>query len=94
MVRFLLRLADVLRRDAFERQAALLATGEEALDRRAVGAAGVLIGDRGVEESFRREDGRRSGAADERGQVRRRWERSGAGTEGLGLVGQGALFNE
>ena len=82
-------LADVLRRNALERQAALLASCEEALDRRAVGVAGVLIAKGGVEELLGREDGRRSGLADERRQIRRRWGQGGAGNQGLGGIGQG-----
>ena len=82
-------LADVLRRNALERQAALLASCEEALDRRAVGVAGVLIAKGGVEELLGREDGRRSGLADERRQIRRRWRQGGAGNQGLGGIGQG-----
>ena len=52
-------LADVLGADALQRQAALLAGGEEALDRGPIGVAGVLVAEGGVEELLGGEDGRR-----------------------------------
>jgi len=76
---------DIARRDLGELESSALGPGEKPLDRVAVGAAGVLVADGGVEEFLGGEDGGAAGAADdvwqlvgdrsERGQPRDRNQR-------------------
>ena len=65
-------MADVLRCDAIEREAALRTGGEEAFDGSALGVAGVLVSERTVEELLDGEDAGRAGVADDGWQARRR----------------------